>query len=109
MSGRSAADRASRALMLAGGAIAIVAVGAWVLDLLPVVPAWMLRLAVYKIALASGAGLIIAGAVLRRSLRGATITPSSPPGAGTLGAGSAPNPPTRKPEPERVRRHAEDQ
>jgi hypothetical protein len=109
MSGRSVADRASRALMLAGGAIAIVAVGAWVLDVLPDVPAWMLRLAIYKLTLASGAGLIIAGAVLRRSIRGATIPPSSPPGAGTLGAGSAPNASTRKPEPERVRRRAEDQ
>jgi len=115
---RYVADRASRALMLVGGAVAIVAIGAWLFDVLPNMPTWMLRLAVYKLALASGAGLMIAGAVVRRSLRaaatassspGARATAAAPSGAGALGAGPAPNVPPRNPEPERVRRHAEDQ
>ncbi|MEA3244520.1 MAG: hypothetical protein U9Q74_00040 [Gemmatimonadota bacterium] len=78
--------RVAGALLAAGAVVAALGVGAWVLDLLPPMPAWMLRLAVYKLTLAAGAGLMIAGAVLRRQLREAarrdgreSVAPGKPP------------------------------
>jgi len=61
--------RIAAALMLAGTGLAVVSVGAWLGHFLPAVPAWMLQLAIYKLTFISGAGLVIAGAVVRRNLR----------------------------------------
>ena len=92
-------------LLAAGGALAVVAVGAWtldtfsrmpswVIDAFTAMPAWMLRLAVYKLVLASAAGLMIAGAVLRRELR--VLARARAAGAAeadrAIGAGAAPPP-----------------
>jgi len=86
---RRGAERVSRALLYGGTALAVVAVGAWVLDVIPDVPEWMLRIAVYKLALGSGLGLMIAGAVLRRSLR-ETPAPAGRAVPPALGEGNSP-------------------
>ena len=70
MTGEEAApDRVAKALMIAGTALATVSVAAWGLNVLPAVPAWMIQLAIYKLTFISGAGLVIGGATLRRSLQ----------------------------------------
>ena len=64
-----AAEKIARALMIAGAAVATVSVAFWGLSYMPVFPEWMVRLAIFKLTLVSAAGLMIAGAALRRSLR----------------------------------------
>jgi hypothetical protein len=85
---RSAPDRVSRTLMYVGTGLAVVAVAAWTFDAMPAMPEWMLRLAIYKLTLASGAGLLIAGAVLRRSFGNRRPTPAAP----QVGEGTTPPP-----------------
>jgi hypothetical protein len=63
------ASRVARALMYGGTALAVVGVGAWILDVIPPIPEWMVRIAIYKLTLAAAGGLILAGAWLRRSVR----------------------------------------
>ena len=62
-------DRVAKALMVAGAALAAVSVAAWGLNFLPAIPAWMVQFAIYKLTFISGAGLVIGGATLRRSLQ----------------------------------------
>lgn len=69
MNERRGAERISRALMIGGTGLAVVAVAVWGLDFLPQMPDWMIKLAVYKLSLGSGVALIIAGAALRRAIR----------------------------------------
>lgn len=68
---REVVERVASTLLVIGAAVGALGIGAWAFDLLPPVPEWMLRLAVYKLTLASGAGLMVAGAVLRRQMRAA--------------------------------------
>ena len=80
MNDNSTPERVSRALMIAGTALASLSVAAWGLNFLPVIPAWLIQLAIYKLTFISGAGLIIGGATLRRSLR--LNAPQRPPELG---------------------------
>ena len=61
-------ERLARALMIAGATLATLSVAAWGLNFLPAIPAWLIQLAIYKLTFISGAGLVIGGATLRRSL-----------------------------------------
>lgn len=83
-SGTPPADKIARALMYAGAAVATLSVAAWGLSFFPAIPEWMVRLAIFKLTLASAAGLMIAGAAIRRSLR------PGRGGAQQLGDGAAP-------------------
>ena len=66
----AAPERAvARALMIAGAAVITISVAAWGLNFLPALPAWLIQLAIYKLTFISGAGLLIGGATLRRSLQ----------------------------------------
>lgn len=69
MSGHPAAERVAGALMLAGAALTAASIAVWLLNIMPTLPAWMIQLAIYKLTFVSGAGLVIAGATVRRSLR----------------------------------------
>lgn len=60
--------RVARVLMGAGVVLAAAGAGAWVLDVIPPMPEWMLRIAVYKLTLFAGASMLVAGAALRRAL-----------------------------------------
>lgn len=62
-------DRLARILMYAGVIVGALGVGAWALDAIPPMPAWMMRLAIYKLTLAGAAGLIVVGAFLARASR----------------------------------------
>jgi hypothetical protein len=64
-----ALERLARVLMIAGASVAVLGVSAWALDAIPPMPAWMMRLAIYKLTLVGAAGLIIVGAFLRRAAR----------------------------------------
>jgi hypothetical protein len=70
---RLTVDRLARILMYGGAIVALLGVGAWVLDVIPPMPEWMVRLAIYKLTLAGGAGLIAVGALLRRAARESAI------------------------------------
>jgi hypothetical protein len=93
MTDHRTADRVSRTLMVVGTTLASVAAAVWMADALPTFPDWMLRLAVYKLAFASGAGLLIAGAVVRRSLKpsGAPAPPPEQLDAGATDFGRTPD------------------
>ena len=62
------ADYVGRGMMIAGAALAAVSVMIWGLSFIPAFPEWMIRLAIFKLMLASAGGLMVAGAVVRRSL-----------------------------------------
>ena len=62
------ADYVGRGMMIAGAALAAVSVAIWGLSFIPAFPEWMIRLAIFKLMLASAGGLMVAGAVVRRSL-----------------------------------------
>ena len=79
------AERVSRTLMYAGAGLGVLSVAAWILGGFPAMPEWMVRLAIYKLTFVSGAGLVIAGAVVRRSSKPARDRQQE------LGEGAAPD------------------
>jgi hypothetical protein len=62
-------ERIARTLMYVGAGVAVFGVMAWILDFIPVLPAWMIRIAIYKMTFTGAAGLIFGGAALRKSAR----------------------------------------
>ena len=88
-SAATAAGRVARVLMYGGTALALAGATAWALDVIPPLPEWMLRIAVYKLTLFGGAGMLVAGAALRRALGDVARAREADRASGELGAGAA--------------------
>jgi hypothetical protein len=66
---QSALQRVGRVLLGVGGVVGVAAAGAWAFDWLPPMPEWMVRVAMFKLALIASGGLLAAGAMLGRRAR----------------------------------------
>ena len=89
MTGSGAVQRVARALMYAGLSLAVTAALAWWLNLLPALPEWMIRLALFKLALGSGAAMVLAGAAVGRAARESNLAARPDAGDVHLDGGTA--------------------
>jgi hypothetical protein len=83
-------ERFARTLMIIGAIVAVLGMGAWLLDVIPPMPEWMIRIAIYKLTLAGGAGLLVIGAFLRRAARESSVRRGETGEHELVGSGSAP-------------------
>lgn len=105
---RGLLHRIAQILMIGGALGAVVGVGAWVFDVIPAMPAWMLRIAVYKLTIGAGVGMLFVGAAIRRTLRTTAGTLASGERTHLLEGGrESPRAVGRTREPDPVRRPGE--
>lgn len=68
----------ARAVMALGLGVGVLAIGVWALDIQLQVPEWMWRVAVVKLGLIAAGGMIAAGALLQRYVKGSQHGPILP-------------------------------